>query len=423
MRQTIYTEPSIISVNPWPDSMFRMLASKQESRVAAHKPASRPASKPQPISNSEIQRKAECACGGSCPRCTGLPISQRGDALEREADQKADHVLRNIDPQSLSAKQTPQQVTQLFGSYFNTDFSDVRLHTNDRAAASAKAVGARAFTAGSEITFGRDQFAPHTAEGRKLLAHEFAHVVQQRNAPKQIQRQDDGSGSVIVRPDGIPLFLNCTKEELDNNPDTSCCSRYTRTLIPGLYTTSREYIGRAITRMESGANMNRAIRENFGAGAPSARAEILERLKLIQTELGRESQHVVACRIAQGYGFGFEVTLRKSLGRSLFCDFGVLATGTLGGNVATLCVNSKGEPAGGWETLLHEMVHLSGVGNLPDRSVATPEQMASGEFETYKGEDTYPNPGGFSLRNADSYSSFVKTVGAASWTPHSRQPR
>ena len=404
--------------------MLRMLASKQESHVAARKPAVCPAFKPPQISNTGIQRKAECACGGGCPRCSahGLPMSQPGDALEREADRKADHVLRNVDPEALSEKQTPQQVTQLFGSYFNTDFSNVRLHTNERAAASAKALGARAFTVGSDITFARDQFAPHTAEGRKLLAHEFAHVVQQRNAPKQIQRQDDGA--TLVRPDGIPFFLNCTKQELDNNPDTSCCSRYTRTLIPGLYNTSREYIGRAITRMESGVNVNRAIRENFGAGAPSARAEILERLKLIQTELGRESQHVVACRIAQGYvGLDFEVNMRKNLDRRFFCDFGVLATGTSGGNVATLCVNSKGEPAGGWDTLLHEMVHISGVGNLPDRSVATPEQMTSGEFETYKGEETYPNPGGFSLRNADSYSSFVKTVGAASWTPHSRRPR
>jgi len=399
--------------------MFRMLASKQESRVAAHKPASRPASKPpQPISNIGIQRKAECACGGSCPRCTGLPVSQRGDALEREADQKADHVLRNVDPQSLSAKQTPQQITQLFGSYLNTDFSDVRLHTNDRAAASAKALGARAFTVGSEITFGRGQFAPHTAEGRKLLAHEFAHVVQQRDAPKQIQRQED-QAVVITR--GVPGILDCTRDDLDKDPDASCCPSTTRDLIPGLYDTSREYIDRAIKRMESSKNMDGALQENFGAGALSQRSQILANLKTIQTELGRRSQHKIICRIARGWGRDLEEKLagRASVDRSLLCDFGDLATGTLNGNVATLCIGADGQPAGGWDTLLHEMVHLCGVGNLPDRRVATPAQKSSGEFETYKGEKTYPNPNSFALQNADSYSSFVKTVGASSWTPES----
>jgi uncharacterized protein DUF4157 len=62
------------------------------------------------------------------------------------------------------------------------DFSRVRVHTDARAAESARAVGALAYTVGSEVVFAEGRFGPGTAEGRRLLTHELAHVVQQRDA-------------------------------------------------------------------------------------------------------------------------------------------------------------------------------------------------------------------------------------------------
>lgn len=62
---------------------------------------------------------------------------------------------------------------------FQHDFSRVRVHTDPRAAASAQAHGARAYTVGSHIAFGPGGYAPHTTEGRQAIAHELAHVVQQ----------------------------------------------------------------------------------------------------------------------------------------------------------------------------------------------------------------------------------------------------
>jgi hypothetical protein len=62
-------------------------------------------------------------------------------------------------------------------------FGDVRIHTGDEAAASARSVQARAYTSGSHIVFGADAFAPGTSEGQRTLAHELAHVVQQRRGP------------------------------------------------------------------------------------------------------------------------------------------------------------------------------------------------------------------------------------------------
>ncbi|HEY5978612.1 MAG TPA: DUF4157 domain-containing protein [Microlunatus sp.] len=63
------------------------------------------------------------------------------------------------------------------------DFSDVRVHDDSAAAASASAVNAHAYTVGSNIVFQRDTYNPGSSEGRTTLAHELTHVVQQRSGP------------------------------------------------------------------------------------------------------------------------------------------------------------------------------------------------------------------------------------------------
>ena len=65
---------------------------------------------------------------------------------------------------------------------FGHDFSRVRVHRDSGAAQSTDAVNARAYAVGNDIVFGRGEWAPGTAQGRSLIAHELAHVVQQRNA-------------------------------------------------------------------------------------------------------------------------------------------------------------------------------------------------------------------------------------------------
>ena len=63
---------------------------------------------------------------------------------------------------------------------FGHDFSKVRVHADTRAAAAASSVDARAFTSNQRIVFGIGEYAPQAQSGRLLLAHELAHVVQQR---------------------------------------------------------------------------------------------------------------------------------------------------------------------------------------------------------------------------------------------------
>jgi hypothetical protein len=63
------------------------------------------------------------------------------------------------------------------------DFSKVKIHTGEPAARSARALGALAYTVGDSIVFSSSSYAPQSTEGRRLLAHELAHVVQQSAAP------------------------------------------------------------------------------------------------------------------------------------------------------------------------------------------------------------------------------------------------
>jgi hypothetical protein len=75
-----------------------------------------------------------------------------------------------------------------FEPRFARDFSRVRVHADAAAAASAQAIGARAYAAGADIVFAAREYAPGTEAGRRLLAHELAHVAQQDAGPGVVRR-------------------------------------------------------------------------------------------------------------------------------------------------------------------------------------------------------------------------------------------
>ncbi len=75
-----------------------------------------------------------------------------------------------------------------FEPRFGMDFSAVRMHTDAKAAESAQAVNALAYTVGHEVVFGAGQYAPQSAEGRRLIAHELTHTIQHGETSGGVQR-------------------------------------------------------------------------------------------------------------------------------------------------------------------------------------------------------------------------------------------
>jgi len=88
--------------------------------------------------------------------------------------------------------QLPTVVREKMEAAFGADFSDVRVHVGPE----AHAIGAIAFTWGSNIHFAPGQYSPHTHHGQELLAHELAHVVQQRAGRV---RNPYGQGTAVVQ--------------------------------------------------------------------------------------------------------------------------------------------------------------------------------------------------------------------------------
>jgi len=92
--------------------------------------------------------------------------------------------------QSEGGEPLSESARTYFEPRFGQDFSSVRVHKGSQAAESAQAVNARAYTTGQDIVFGAGEYAPKTTEGRRLLAHELTHVVQQdrSTSPHTIRR-------------------------------------------------------------------------------------------------------------------------------------------------------------------------------------------------------------------------------------------
>jgi hypothetical protein len=84
---------------------------------------------------------------------------------------------------------------------FGFDFSRVRVHAEGAADAAARAVGAHAFTTGHNIVFANGQYAPTKTSGRRLIAHELAHVMQQGGSAEATahMRRNPAKGGVSIQ--------------------------------------------------------------------------------------------------------------------------------------------------------------------------------------------------------------------------------
>ncbi len=125
-----------------------------------------------------------------------------------------------------SGQTLPAIERDYFEPRFGHDFSRVRVHTDAHAAASAELLNARAYTLGSDVVFGPGQYAPGTGEGRRLLAHELAHVVQQGGGDPGpvIQRQLKVTGAKADIKAMLKLLGTASGLALTHDPKTTLVS-------------------------------------------------------------------------------------------------------------------------------------------------------------------------------------------------------
>jgi len=100
----------------------------------------------------------------------------------------------------------PAPARQEMSSAFGHDFSTVRIHTDGEAASLSDGLGAHAFTVGQDVYFNRGKFNPDSGDGKRLLAHELTHVVQQGGVGR-VQRKDVAEASTPV-PDTFAINQN-----------------------------------------------------------------------------------------------------------------------------------------------------------------------------------------------------------------------
>jgi Domain of unknown function (DUF4157)/Lysine-specific metallo-endopeptidase len=277
-----------------------------------------------------------------------LVVGAVNDPLEREADQVADRITRTPDHASLSStaggefaqrkckscadeeEQTVQRMCQscsddeerikkdeqaaepttvrdvlrspgqpldagtraFFEPAFGYDFSRVRVHSDARAAASTQSVNALAYTVGRDVVFGAGQLAPQTTQGRKLLAHELAHVVQQSHMRSSVGREP---GAVVQRK---PAKASV---EVTVDPTATCKLEQHRKIEPAVYR-ALAWLSRTIPAVEailSGATTKQAkaaaasLFRHFHSTSPAVVTYIRDRLSTIESDiLGRQDLRV-----------------------------------------------------------------------------------------------------------------------------------
>lgn len=147
-------------------------------------------------SNVPISSKAQ---GGEAQRkCNKCEETEDEEVLQKSSASGAQNVADSSSPvppivgEVLSSPGQPLDMAAraFMEPRFGADFGNVRVHSDFAAARSAQAVNAHAYTVGEQIVFNRGRYAPGTEEGRRLLAHELTHVVQQSGTEPVIRRQE-----------------------------------------------------------------------------------------------------------------------------------------------------------------------------------------------------------------------------------------
>ena len=149
-------------------------------------------------------KAAPCACGGTCASCRNSDNKIRRKSAEAKNSQISS---ARADAFGSSAGHPLDAGTRSFFEPHFGDLSGVRIYDAEEAATTAAAIGARAYTVGSEIGFASGAYAPGSSEGKKLLAHELTHVVQDGTVVRR-QPGANAPSPIVGAPQPTSLMLD-----------------------------------------------------------------------------------------------------------------------------------------------------------------------------------------------------------------------
>jgi hypothetical protein len=152
-----------------------------------------------------VQR--QCGCGGTCPTCqTEMPALEEEESapVQRQAARSgADTADADVIPGDSPGQPLDRSTRAFMEPRFGRDFSGVRVHTDSRAADSAKALAANAYTTGRDIYFAAGKYAPGSRDGQHLLAHELTHTAQPQNGALPMAASRVGNVAVGAADDAL----------------------------------------------------------------------------------------------------------------------------------------------------------------------------------------------------------------------------
>jgi Domain of unknown function (DUF4157) len=166
-----------------PNDAFEREADRVAAEVMAGGALKRHWSLPSLGGGTSVQRKCSCGgAGGSGGECEQCKQENEGKMLQRKAAGATQSgVAPPVVQEVLNSPGRPldRATRDFFEPRFGHDLSRVRIHTDALAAQSARSVNAAAYSVGGDMVFAERMFAPSSTEGRRLIAHELTHVLQQ----------------------------------------------------------------------------------------------------------------------------------------------------------------------------------------------------------------------------------------------------
>ncbi len=203
----------------------------------------------------------------------------------KQSDGRPPQVIPNLEQQIHSLRgggqPLPQSTRDFFEPRFGTNFSQVRVHTDGRAAGAAEAMHARAFTLGQDIIFGTGQYAPDLGSGRQLVAHELAHTIQQGSARHGLQEKHSSRLATLLSDHHFqaadqlqrlvrPSYVSC-------NPPSPAIAAITGADPVGALSAA---VDRAVELLDNVIDELETTRNNIIAGAPAAAPTISDAVAL-----------------------------------------------------------------------------------------------------------------------------------------------